>query len=196
MDKEKIILGSGKEYFKEFTGDIPEDAEIETDENLLGLIQGGATLEYKPEFYTAEDDLGLVSKTVITKEEVLLKSGIMTFNGTTLAVLSSTARVSDTNGKRTVKIGGRGNDNGKSYLLRFVHDDPEDGKIRVTIVGKNQSGFSLAFAKDKETVVDAEFKAKPLDDEGTLVIYEEGTPTGIQAQAASADAPEKDPSEV
>ena len=31
----------------------------------------------------------------------------------------------------------------------------------------------MAFAKDEETVIDAEFKALPLDDEGTLIIYTE-----------------------
>ena len=41
------------------------------------------------------------------------------------------------------------------------------------IVGQNEAGFTLAFAKDKETVVDAEFKASPMDSEGTLIHYEE-----------------------
>ena len=41
------------------------------------------------------------------------------------------------------------------------------------IVGRNNSGFSLAFAKDKETTIDAEFKAIPMDNEGTLIIYAE-----------------------
>ena len=39
------------------------------------------------------------------------------------------------------------------------------------IVGNNQAGFSLAFAKDKETVIDAEFKALAQDKEGTLITY-------------------------
>ena len=83
--------------------------------------------------------------------------------------------MTDASGKRTVKIGGRANDNGKSYVLHFVHEDETDGDVRVTIVGKNQAGFSLAFAKDKETVVDAEFKAQPHDSDGTLIRYEEET---------------------
>jgi len=175
--EEKIVLGSGKIFIDEFVTTIPTDLLLEVDANLLGLIQGGATVEYKPEFYTAEDDLGLVSKTIITKEEVMLKSGIMTFNGATLKKLSATARVVEAAGKRTVKIGGLKNNDGKKYVIRFVHEDPSDGDIRVTIVGNNQAGFSLAFAKDKETVIDAEFKAAPHDTEGTLIIYEEEIPT-------------------
>lgn len=173
---EKIVLGSGKLYVTEFTGEIPESGIIETEENLLGLIQGGATLEYKPSFYSAKDDLGLVEKEVLTDEEATFKSGIMTWNGNTLAKLCSTARVEEKEGKRIVKIGGIGNYKNQDYIIRFVHEDKVDGDIRTTIVGKNQAGFSLAFAKDKETVIDAEFKAKPHDEEGTKIIFEEEIP--------------------
>lgn len=179
MDNERIVLGSGKLYIIEFMGTIPEDTIIENDDSLLGLIQGGAELEYKPKFYEAKDDLGLVSKTVITEEETTLKSGIMTWCGKTLAKLCSTARVSEANGKRTVKIGGISNQDGKRYIIRFVHKGDIDGDIRTTIVGNNQAGFSIKFAKDKETVVDAEFTASPLDNEGTQIIYEEDIPGTI-----------------
>lgn len=175
---ERIILGSGKIYATEFTGAaIPENATIETAQNRLGHIKGGATLEYAPEFHTAKDDLGEVQKSRLVNEEVKLKTGIMTLDGNNIAKLASTARVTDASGKRTVKIGGVGKDNGKKYLIRFVHTDTEDGDIRLTIVGRNESGFSLAFAKDAETVVDAEFTAFPHDTDGTLVIYEEAIPT-------------------
>lgn len=172
-DTEKIVLGSGDLYYKEFDGTIPDNSVLEADENKLGYIQGGATIEYKPTFYTAKDDLGVVQKTIITEEEATLKSGILTFNGKTLAVLCETARVSESKGIRTVKIGGLKNANGKKYVIHFHHKDKIDGDIRLTIVGKNESGFSLAFAKDKETVIDAEFKCQPQDIEGTIIKYQE-----------------------
>lgn len=177
---ERIVLGSGKIYIKEFTGEIPADEDIEADENLLGLIQGGATLEYKGEFYTAEDDSGVATKTILTKEEAMLKSGVMTWNGKTIEKLCSTARVTETSSLRTVKIGGVKNQNGKRYIIHFLHEDPIDGDIRITIVGKNQAGFSLAFAKDKETVIDAEFKAESQDKEGTLIIFKEEIKTASE----------------
>lgn len=170
---ESIVLGSGDIFVTEFSGAIPADDVIETDENNLGYVQGGASVEYKPTTYTAKDDFGRVQKTIVTEEEAILKSGIVTWNGNTLTKLSSTARVTETATKRTVKIGGTGNDNGKNYVIRFRHKDAVDGDVRVTIVGKNEAGFSLAFAKDKETVVDAEFKAMPHDSDGTLIVYEE-----------------------
>ncbi|MGJ8756268.1 hypothetical protein [Clostridium botulinum] len=173
---EKIVLGSGKLYIVEFTGEIPEDNTIEAESNLLGFIQGGATLEYKPKFYEVKDDLGLVQKTILTDEEVTFKSGVMTWNGNTLTKLCSTARVTESDGKRIVKIGGIEKQNGKQYIIRFVHNDPTDGDIRVAIVGHNEKGFSLAFKKDKETVIDAEFKAAPMDKEGTKILYKEDIP--------------------
>lgn len=174
---EKIVLGSGKLYTTVFeAGIIPTNEIIETEDNLLGLIEGGATLEYKPKFVEVTDDLGLVSKTILTEEEATLKSGIMTWCGKTLAKLCSTARVTEGSGKRTVKIGGVSNQDGIQYVIRFVHEDKLDGDIRITIVGNNQAGFKFAFTKDKATIVDAEFKAMPLDKEGTKIIYEEEIP--------------------
>ena len=160
MDKESIVLGSGDLYCTDFQGTneaIPDDTVIETEDNRLGHIKGGAEIEYAPEFYEAKDDMGKVSKVIITEEEATLKSGIMTWCGTTLEKLCQTARVTEdkTKGIRTVKIGGIGNATG------------------VTIVGNNQAGFTIAFAKDSETVIDAEFKAQPMDKEGTLILYTE-----------------------
>lgn len=171
----KIVLGSGKLYVTEFTNTMPEDDTIETDENVLGLIQGGATLSYSPEFYTAKDDLGLAVKKMITNETATLKSGVMTWNGKTLQRLCSTAKVTEDTSKktRTVKIGGVGNYDGKKYVIRFVHEDANEGDIRITIVGANEAGFEIAFAKDEETVIDAEFTAFPMDEDGTLIEYKE-----------------------
>ncbi len=172
---EKIVLGSGKIYISEFTGIIPEDTTIEVESNLLGLIQGGATISYKPTFKEDKDDLGLLSKKFITDEEAILKSGVMTWSGDTLKKLCSTATVTEDTAThtRTVKIGGIGNYDGKKYVIHFVHEDAVDGDIRVTIVGSNDAGFELAFAKDKTSVINAEFKAQPHDSDGTLIIYKE-----------------------
>lgn len=172
-EKDKIVLGSGTLFMMEFDGTLPDVETIEAAENELGKIQGGASIEYKPTFYEAKDDSGAVVKNIITEEVVTLKSGVMTWNGKTLNKLSSTARVTEAGGIRTVKIGGVKNNNGKKHVIHFLHEDPQDGDIRVTIVGQNQAGFSLAFAKNKETVIDAEFKAMPQDSEGTLIKYVE-----------------------
>ena len=179
---DRIVLGSGYLYCTEFTGgSIPADNTIETAGNRLGYIKGGATLTYTPTVYKAIDDMGHVSKMITTEEVATLKSGIMTWDAQTLqklvarSRLTTTAATAQAAGKRTLKIGG-GTDDGKKYLLRFVHPDTEDGDVRVTIVGKNQAGFELAFAKESETVIDAEFTAFPHDSDGTLIQIDETIP--------------------
>lgn len=169
----RIVLGSGKIYMMEFTGAIPADNVIEVDSNKLGAIKGGASVEYTPTFHTAKDDLGTVSKSRLTEEEAKLKCGVMTLDGSTFANICSTARVTTSGSKRIVKIGGAGNDNGKKYAIRFVHEDEEDGDIRLTIVGRNEAGFTMSFKQDEESVIDLEFAAHPHDSDGTLIIYEE-----------------------
>lgn len=45
--------------------------------------------------------------------------------------------------------------------------DPVDLQVLITL------HRTIAFAKDSETVIDAEFKAQPMDKEGTLILYTE-----------------------
>ena len=52
-------------------------------------------------------------------------------------------------------------------------EDKADGDIKITMVGSNEAGFEMAFAKDAETVINAEFKAQPMDETGTLITYKE-----------------------
>lgn len=184
---ERIILGSGYIHLATFKKgqEIPEPQDFCTKENRYSYIKNGATLEYTNEVQEAKDDMGKVSKTVITSEEVTLKAGLMTLIGDTIEKLCDTARVSmSQDGKyRKTKIGGVGNRKGAKYVICFHHVDPEDGDIWVMIIGQNQAGFTLSFAPSDATVVDAEFKAMPnLDEEGTLVNYVEEILTGSDSE--------------
>ena len=170
-DNDKITLGSGNLLIKEYSGTMPAYSDFDDEADRLAYISGGATIEYSGEWYEAKDDTGKVVKTILTSEEVLFKSGILTWNGNTLEKLCSTGRVTETGGIRTVKIGGVGNQNNKSYALCFHHIDKTDGDCWVVVRAVNQGGFSLAFAKDQETIIDAEFKCLPQDDEGTLIQF-------------------------
>lgn len=58
-----------------------------------------------------------------------------------------------------------------AYALCFHHTDKVDGDVWLVVRAVNQGGFSLAFAKDEETVIDAEFTCLPQDAEGTLIQY-------------------------
>ncbi len=175
-DKKTITLGSGKIYAAKFAEDLPTVETICKEDNLLGYIKGGASLEYTEETYEEKDDLGLVSKIITTSEEALLKCGLLTWNGETLAKLVDRCKSSTEGGKRTTKIGGAGNAQGGYYAICFFHEDKTDGNLWVLIKGKNTAGFTLTFAADAGTVVEPEFKALPHDDNGTLIELIEEVP--------------------
>ena len=177
---EEYTLGSGDLFIKEYTAGTAVTAEdVITNGERLGEIKGGASLEYTTETKEDSSDLGRTKIVIISKEDVVLKSGVMTWNGKTLEKLCQTARVTKSvdNKKRTIKIGGLANAANKSYAVAFQYKG--DGKKGLTalIVGKNTAGFTVSFSSDNATVIDAEFKAQALDNEGTLVVIEETIPT-------------------
>ena len=175
-DKTNITLGSGKIYLKPYTDSVPGVDDLCKEENLLGYIKGGASLEYTEETYEEKDDLGLVSKVITTSEEAILKCGLLTWNGTTLKSLIDRCTVTEAGGKRTVKIGGSGNSQGANYAICFHHEDKTDGDLWILIVGRNTAGATLTFAKDAGSVIEPEFKALPQDENGTLVQLVEEIP--------------------
>lgn len=176
-DNKVITLGSGKIYLTDAADTMPTVDTLCVDKNLLGYIKGGAALEYTEETYEEKDDLGYVTKVITTSEEALLKCGLITWNGETLQKLIDRCTVTSAAGKRTVKIGGAGNAQGKNYAICFHHEDKVDGDLWVLIKGRNTAGATLTFATDAGTVIEPEFKALPHDDKGTLVELIEEIPT-------------------
>lgn len=172
-EKVGIPVGSGYIYETIFDGStIPADEDIEIEANRLGHIEKGATLTYKPTFKTFKDDMGKVARNVLTDEEATLKLGLISWVYSKLSALCSTCRVTEKDGGRTIKIGGIANDDGKQHLFRFVHPDKLLGDVRITIVGTNTGGLSLAYAPDSSTNIEPEITAEPSDDEGTLVLLD------------------------
>ncbi len=172
---ENIILGSGDLYLVKYADTIPDDETIETDDNRAGNIKGGATLEYSSESTTVEDDKGRVKKTIITKENVLFKTGLLTWAKTYMQALVQTAQIDETTkpGHRILKLGGLANASKDRWLFRFVHTRDDGRKLRVTVTGKNTGTISLAFQTDNPTTCDAEITADTLDASGTLVILDD-----------------------
>lgn len=171
-EKTGIPVGSGYIYEMPFTGDIPEDNAIETDDNRLGYIQKGATLVYKGTTKSFTDDMGKMKRTKLTEETVTFKFGLIAWAYSKLNALCATCRVTEKNGGRTIKIGGIDNDDGKKHLFRFVHPDKELGDVRITIVGTNTGGLSLQYATDSATEPEPEITAEPSDNEGTLCLLD------------------------
>ena len=177
--EENITIGSGDVYDAEYdpaTG-ITDKETLCVAENMLGHVQGGAELSYTVEPHEEKDDLGRVSKVVVTNEEVILKCGLLTWNGNTLTKLADRCKVTEAAGLRTIHIGGAGNAQGKEWVICFHHIDKKDGDMWIIIRGTNQAGLTLTYATDAATKVEPEFKALVQDDNGTLVTLIEETST-------------------
>lgn len=184
-DIETITVGSGFVHMMPVPEEIPEDiTTLATDENIAGYIEGGGTLAYKPSKTTFKDDMGKVSKTILTDEEASFKTGIMTWTIDLLNKLIDTARVEKTTKHKILKIGGIANAKDTKQMIIFHHVDAVDGDLWIVIVGSNESEISLGFLKDKNTTVDTEFKAVPLDSDGTLIMIIEELPKTEEVQAS------------
>lgn len=169
----QYTLGSGHLHIQEYSGALPAswDDFFSSTENLIGRIKGGASIEYTTKKYEDEDDLGYVVIEDITKEKVILKSGVMTWDGNVLAKLGTTVRVTTgTDGMTTVKLGGLANQTNTRWVIGFEH---KDRNLRVIIVGRNTEGFTFDFKQDSATVIDCQFRAEASDSEGTLVIMQD-----------------------
>lgn len=188
----KIPLGSMDFFVIPWDGGtVPADTEIEVETNMIGRTKNGATVNYNAEWFKVSSDDGKAKKKRLVGEEVTIGYGNITWNGNTLKAITATARVSESGGKRTTKIGGVANDDGLRYLIRGVCKDKVDGDIRITGVGVNTNGWSMAFANNSESNLQPTFECEPIDDEGTLLIYEEEViEASTEAQTASTQSNE------
>ena len=176
-DGKTILLGSGKLYLQPYSNSVPTLDAICVDANLAGYIKGGASLEYTEETTEEKDDLGYVSKIITTKEEAKLKAGLITWNGAMLTKLIDRSSSTEAGGKRTTKIGGKGNEKGGYYAVAFHHEDETDGDVWVLIIGRNTAGLTISFSNDEGSKIEPEFKAIPHDTDGTLIQFVEEIPT-------------------
>lgn len=176
--EDTYLLGSGDL----FIGSVP-NIESATEEEIsaaltnVGAISGGASLTYKPSFQEIVSANRGVIASFKTKEDVTFKSGILTWDLSNIEKLSA-SYFSTTTGERRLGIGGMKNI--PVNYLRFVHTKPDGLTLTVNMFkAQAQSGFELTFDSEKETVIDAEFKALAVvgKTDGNLVeIIEQVTP--------------------
>lgn len=187
----RIALGSGHIYCVEVTDSVKLTSTMTLAQvltfidthavaaNILGRIKGGATLNNNEAKYTEKDDLDEVSKTITTETNVSLTTPMITFDLTMISKLAATAAYStDGAGNEMVAIGGPKNDNGKKYILIFVHHDEADGDICVLIQGKNTAEIAIAFTKDAGSITSPTFTGEPFDEGGrSCFVVSRATPT-------------------
>lgn len=197
----RIPLGSGKMYCVEETETvkltsamtIADVLQFITDhakeENILGRIKNGATYNYNFTTYTEKDDFNEVSKTTTTDETVTLGAGFITFDLTMIQKLIATLQYeTDGNGNEMAKIGGIKNDNGKKYIIIFVHEDKVDGDIVIMIRGKNTGAIALAFANGAGTMTNPVFTAEPFDTDGvTSIILSKASASAAKSETTQTE---------
>lgn len=183
-NNEQVILGAGDWYVQEWSSGAVDLATLCVEANRIGNTSGGATLEYTIDTYTVEDDMGRVRRTFKTKGNATMKTGLLTFDVAALSQLMSMGEITTENGKTVLKLTG-GKESLKKFCVGFVYTDDDTGEIiRVGMVATNTAGISLAFTKDKETVVDVAFQAESNGvDDVIVIVEEEGT---VQAQLLGA----------
>ena len=173
-NEKPITIGSCEAFISEWDGEtVPDHATICVEANRFAYVKSGATITYTQTTVEVKDDLGLIKKTYLSEDGATVKLGLLGWVGTTLKKILSTARVTEADGIRKVKIGGVANDDGKKYVLCLHHIDNEDGDCWWTICGKNTEGLELSYAIDEGITVNPTFSAQPMDSDGTLVVYEE-----------------------
>ena len=170
---EQVILGAGDWYVQEWASGAVDLAALCVQSNLIGNTSGGATLEYTIDTYTVEDDMGRVRRTFKTKGNATLKTDLLTFDVAALSQLMSMGEISSSGGKTILKLKG-GKESLKKFCVGFVYQDESTGEIiRVGMVATNTAGITLAFTKDKETVVDVTFTAESNGVDDVIVVIEE-----------------------
>lgn len=174
-ETEKVVLGAVDIYLCEYDPEkeFDLDAMTATEENYFGNTQGGATLEYTPETYQVDDDKGRVRRNFMTKASATLKTGLLTFDLSSLSRVLSVGTLTTPTGKTRLELPG-----GKATLKRkavvAVYKDDETGDVtKIGMVATNTGALSLAYAKDKETVPEITFTAEPTGGSSVLVIIEE-----------------------
>lgn len=167
MATKDMLLGSGDLYIVAYSGgSIPADGTIETPENMIGGIKGGATVSYTPTIYSVSDDMRRMKKSLITAEEATFKTGYLSFDLGEIAQIALGSHLDTYGGKSTLAVGG--GQTITEYVLRFVHTMGNGKKVRVSMIGTPVSGFELAFSPENESVINAEFSAVPMNAEGHL----------------------------
>lgn len=159
----EIVLGGGAVYIMPVDGltSLPSNEEIEgADGNSkynVGWCESGFKINYKPKTTEVYNQYDQLVKTFITREELTIKTGILSWNLDNIALLSNAQVIPATSSNMTNTVVFTGSGELKSVLVRFVYTKGNGKKIRFTMIGQGGTGFGMDFG-DKATSVNAEIK--------------------------------------
>lgn len=72
------------------------------------------TVQYKPTTKTLKDDMGLIQRIITTEEVTTLKASLIAWSSANLNIFCASGRITESAGRRTIKIGGLNFANNKS----------------------------------------------------------------------------------
>lgn len=159
----EIILGGGSVYIMPVAGltSLPSDEEIEgvngDSQYNVGWCESGFKINYKPKTTEVYNQFEQLVKTFITREELTVKTGILTWNLKNISLLSNATMIPATASNMENRVVFTGSGELNTVLLRFVYTKANGKKIRFTMIGQGGTGFGMDFG-DKATSVNAEIK--------------------------------------
>lgn len=172
-----LQLGSGKLYVKKVTDEtkIPALKALCIEDNQIGWIKGGATIEYTIDTKEIYDDLRMVNETFITGEHGKLTTGLLTWNK---AVIEALLNNETTDSDGSILVGANGLSKMDKMIVIF-EAIPTSGNVvrRFGMIGVSEAGLKLQYQPEDATVVDVEF-ASIADEDGHYIRIEEEVVNG------------------
>ena len=173
---QQVLMGAGEFFVKPYEGGGIKLKEICVDDNYAGETQGGAEFNYSMTPYVIEDDNGKLRKRFMTKAEAYLKTGLLTVDVKALGNLMSVGvlKAAEEGSGDVLELTG-GNAAFKQFVVvyRYPKDKEKGLYIYIGMVATNTAPLTLAFAKDKETVVELQFDADTNGVNDVLVTFHE-----------------------
>lgn len=174
---DSIVLGDGELYLA-FCKDT--DGKTETDIvtalKMVGSIEGGATVQYKPKVQEIKS-MNRPKFSYKTDEDCSFKSGTLNFIAENIGFVAPVVTTTDaTTQIKKVVVGGK--QNTPCVYLRYIHTEPDGSKIQVDMTKcQCQNGTNFAF-NDKPIVLDMEFASLTgMTDVGCMTIQFTPAPT-------------------
>lgn len=167
---DSIVLGDGELYLafcKDTDGKT--EADIVTALKMVGAIDSGATISYKPKM----QDIKAANRAKFsfkTDEDCTFKSGTLNFSAENIGYVAPVVTTTDATTKvKKVVVGGK--QNTPCVYLRYIHTEPDGSKIQVDMTKcQCTNGTSFAF-NDKPVVLDMEFESMTgMTDAGAMTI--------------------------
>lgn len=170
-----VVLGDGELYLAYYKDVINTDGSLKAETDIVaalkmvGAIDSGATITYKPTNQTVKA-VNRAKFYYKTDEETTFKSGTLNFIPDNIGFVAPVIQTVDsTTGIKKLVVGGK--KQSPNIYLRYIHEEPDGSKIQVDMTNcQCTNGTDFAF-NDKPVVLDMEFESLTgMTDAGCMTI--------------------------